>query len=280
MKEMGAFSGWNVIGSVSAVTSNEGVNILLNIFYGVAVNAAYGLSQQVKNAVMMVTSNIQKAFEPQITQNYSSADFTRVNSLAFTAIKLSYFLSFMVIFPLMINLDLILSIWLGKEIPDYAYIFILLTLVQTILFSFDGTIDSVVLSSGKIRNYILWVGGENLLNIVFTYLLFRHHIGPVSAFIVRIIVETGGQIIRFSFFKVRLNLHYSALFKSIFMPLLFVTAVPVAITLFMMWCLGEPEGWIKASASLIYIPVALVCAYIFILTPSQKAVIKQAIKRK
>ncbi|MDE7414045.1 MAG: hypothetical protein K2N05_09730 [Muribaculaceae bacterium] len=274
LKEMSVFSGWNIFGSLSSITSNEGVNILLNIFYGVTLNAAYGIAQQMKTAAMMVTSNIQKAFEPQIVKNYSASNLERVRTLASVALKLSYFLAFIFILPLIMNMEFILNVWLSKDIPPYTYWLGVLTLVQILLLSFDGTIDSVIYSTGKIRNYILWVSGINLLNIVFTYILFSRGIGPVSAFVVKVGVELVCQGARFIFLGKALEISMGRILGKMILPVSWVTLLTTGFIFLLMWWIKPGSSFLRISLSLCYLPVALICAWVWLLDTSQKRAVK------
>ena len=111
------FSGWMLFGAAAGVSATQGVNILLNIFYGVTVNAAMGISTQVNSAVNKFVSNFQTAFMPQITKLYAIGDFEHLRKLIGQSSRFSFLLLFALACPLMLNIDFVLKLWL-KTVPE------------------------------------------------------------------------------------------------------------------------------------------------------------------
>ncbi|MGL4583180.1 MAG: oligosaccharide flippase family protein, partial [Flavobacterium sp.] len=120
--ELLAYSGWNLFGNFAAVARGQGVNMVLNLFFGTVVNAAYGITMQIQGAVQMFVTNFQMAVNPQIIKSFASGDKERMFNLVFQSSKFSYFLILLIVGPLVFNIDFILELWLG-EVPQATNVF-------------------------------------------------------------------------------------------------------------------------------------------------------------
>lgn len=172
MSEMFGYAGWNFIGSASATLRNQGGTILINIFFGPAVNAARAVANQVLNAVDGFAQNFMLAIKPQITQNYASDNLGYMMKLVFLGSRMTFYLLFFISLPVLLNTGFLLNLWL-KDVPDHAVLFVQLTLVFTLLEHISGTLITAQLATGKIRNYQLVVGGIQLLNLPISYVVYK-----------------------------------------------------------------------------------------------------------
>lgn len=170
-REMFSFAGWNFIGSSSAVLRDQGINILLNLFWGATVNAARGVSMQVVNAITQFSSNFMIALTPQITKSYASGDMDYMMRLVFRGSRFSFYLLLILSLPIFLNTSYILNLWL-KEVPEYTVLFIQLTIVYCLIETLSRTLITSMAATGKIRNYQIIVGGVGgLLNFPLAYLV-------------------------------------------------------------------------------------------------------------
>src|SRR5690606_24692323 len=110
--ELISYSGWNLFGNIAAVAKGQGVNIVLNLFFGTVVNAAYGITNQVFSAVNMFVSNFQLALNPQIIKSYSQGNIEQSHYLISQGAKFSFFLMLIIVTPILLNTDYILNFWL------------------------------------------------------------------------------------------------------------------------------------------------------------------------
>ena len=150
---MSGFAGWNLFGSIAWLLRDQGLNIVLNLFFGPVFNAARGVATQVSSAVMNFISNFQMALNPQITKNYANGKLEEMEKLTYLGIKFSYMILFFLAFPLSLNIDYVLHLWL-VEVPDYTALFITLILVDSLVGNLFGTPLMTSLSAtGNIRNY-------------------------------------------------------------------------------------------------------------------------------
>lgn len=172
LKEMTGFAGWNFIGASSAILRDQGGNILLNLFYGPALNAARGVANQVSNAIGSFVGNFMIALNPQITKSYAAAEYGYMFSLIFRGARFSYYLLLWLALPVLLNTQYILSIWLNV-VPEHAILFVQLVLVFSMCEAISNPLITVMLATGKIRNYQIVVGGLQMMNFPLSYIFLK-----------------------------------------------------------------------------------------------------------
>jgi hypothetical protein len=183
LKKMTSFAGWNFFGNGVGLLNTQGISILINIFFGVAVNAARGIANQVDGAIQMFINNFYTAINPQITKAYASKDFEYLNYLVCKGTKYAYLLMLLFVLPICLETNTILKLWL-KIVPDYAVVFVRLTLVSSLCTIFGNTLVTSVLATGNIKRYQLIMSFWGLINFPLVYLAFKLGFSPVSAYVV------------------------------------------------------------------------------------------------
>ena len=275
-KEIAIFSGWNLFGGLSSMTANQGVNVLLNIFFNVVVNAAFGIATQIRGAISLLIGNLQKAFDPQIVKNYSLGNTYRFHSLSFGIVIFSYILALAVVFPLCWNIDFILTLWLGNDIPRFASIFSILTLLQMLFVALGSPIDTAIFATGKIKSYQLWLSGEIFLNVIICYILFSFSYGPISAFIVKLLVEVLITLTRLLFLS-RVGISFVMVVRKVLLPLLTVSLLSCGIAAAICSYISLSDCWIGLLGSTIIFEFLLAITVWSIILDSDK---KQIVIRK
>lgn len=122
-KEILVFNNYTALGAFAYIGRSQGATMLINYFFGTIVNGAFAIAYQIENYVILLVNNLSTASEPQITQSYSSGDIKRTFNLAEKISKYSIIIMLIIIFPLNIELEFLLSLWLG-QIPDNSLIFV------------------------------------------------------------------------------------------------------------------------------------------------------------
>ena len=184
-RNMLSYSGWSLLGSLAYALKFQGINVVLNLFYGPIVNAACGVAYQVNTAISSFTQNFTIALNPQIIKSYAIEDFNRTVRLLVRGTKFSYFLLLFFAVPVLIETPYILSLWL-KDVPEYAVSFVRLIVVNSLLDSFSPTIGASVQATGKIMWYQIIVGGILLLNLPIAYILLKMDFTPNAVFLLSI----------------------------------------------------------------------------------------------
>lgn len=214
-KEMFTFSAWNLLGNGSAVLRNQGIDVLMNMFFGVTVNAAKGVCNQVQGAVYQFVSNFQTAINPQLTKSISGNDYQRANQLIITGSRYSFYLLSMFSIPMMLFTKEILSLWL-VETPEYTVEFIRWTFVYLHFDCTSRLMINSILATGHIKKYQIVVSGIKFLALPLAYLFFIFWKNPVGGIVVNVLLEFICLLLRLYFNNKQVGLKYSSfLFQAI-----------------------------------------------------------------
>ena len=228
IREMTGFAGWSLFGNLAAVTFTQGVNVVLNMFFGPAVNAARGIAVQVQTAIKGFCQNFQTALNPQITKTYATGEYQYMHRLIFMSTKFSYFLLLMISLPVMLEADTILTWWL-KTVPEHTVSFVRLVLVASMI---DATANSLMQgasATGKIKIYQSVIGSILLMILPVSYVTLKLGGQPESVFVVQIIIFAVAQIIRIVIIRPMIHLSLREYFTKAVIPILTVTLVSVVI---------------------------------------------------
>ena len=231
-KEMFSFSGWSLFGSLANLAAQQGLNILINIFYGVTVNAAAGIANQVSNNVYGFISNFQTAFQPQIVKSYAAKETERFHRLIFQTSKFSYFMVIVLVLPILFTIDGILEIWL-KEVPEYTAIFCRLILIYLSMEAISAPLWMSVQATGKIRNYQILMAALIFMNFPIAYVVLKLGLPVYTVWIVRIIVNIATMTARCIYMKRKMDFPLLPYLRNVLVPIIIVTliALPIPIVL-------------------------------------------------
>ena len=257
-KEVFSFLNWNMIGALASVGKNQGVNLLMNIFFGPVVNAARGVACQVSGVVSSFSVNFMKAIDPQITKNYAIGDTKAFFNITCTASKISYFLLFIFVVPLMANMEYVLTLWL-KNVPEYTIIFGKLVLIDALIFALTDPISTAVQAIGKVKWYQIIVGGLYLLNVPFSYIFLKLSSNPLLPFYVCIVVSILMTIGKIIFFKILGNISILSYIKNVVIPAIFVTVLSFVFDYFVI----TPAEAFKELVFNVLIEVCVIMIFIF-----------------
>lgn len=228
--DMGKFAGWNMFGSAAVTFRTQGISILLNVFFGPLMNAAYGIANQVNSAVMAFTNNFTTAFTPSITKAYAEKEYSYMNSLVLQGARFSYYLLFIFVLPILFETETILTIWL-KEVPDHAVAFVRLVLIFSLIEVLSGTIVRAVLATGDIKKYQIIIGSIALSTMPIAYLVLKLGGFAETTMYVSIIVAVVTIIARLIIVKPIIGLSISTFTKEVIRPVTLSTIVAFAVPL-------------------------------------------------
>ena len=220
-KEVLSYSGWNLFGNIAVVSRNQGGNMLLNLFFGTVINAAYGITNQVQAAVSLFVSNFQTALNPQIIKSYAVKDYEKMYALICKGSKLSFFLVIILFFPLYYNIDIILNFWLDTP-PQKANIFIKLSLIVVLIDCLSGPLMVSAQATGKIKNYQIVVGTIVFLNLPLSYLGLKYFSMPEIVFYISISLSIIAFIFRLLFLQKMILFPLKKYFNTVILRVFFV----------------------------------------------------------
>lgn len=238
--EMISFAGWSFWGGLAGVLYTQGLNMMLNVFFGPIVNAARGIAVQVQSAVQQFTTNFQMALNPQITKNYAVGDLEQMHSLMFRSARFSFFLLFFLTLPILIETNFVLTIWL-KNVPNDTVIFTQLMIAISLIYTIANPCVVANQATGKVKVYQAVVGGILLLILPISYVVLKLGAPAYAVFIVHFFVECLAQLARMIMLRKMINLPLIAYFKNIYVPVFCVVLVASLLPIYVNSMFDE--GW-------------------------------------
>lgn len=223
-KELVGYSGWNLFGGFASVSRGQGINIVLNFFFGTVVNAAYGLTIQVQSAVNQFVTNFQKAVNPQIFKTYSEGNLDRMHKLIIQSSKFSFLLMFLLIAPILFNTDFILNLWL-KNPPAHTKIFVQLSLIATLIDSISYPFRTGIQATGNIKKYQSIVGTIQILAIPISTIWLYTGGKPEAVFFSVIIVTFFSLVSRVYFIKKQVKINLQDFFYQVVSRILIISSL-------------------------------------------------------
>ncbi len=223
------FSGWNLFGNFAWIIMGQGLNILLNIFFGPTVNTSYGIANQINSAVNKFISNIRMATNPQIVKSFATGDKKYMHSLVFESAKYSFFLLLFLSLPILLETKIILQVWL-KIVPEYAILFCQLIILSTLIKCFDASFGIVFQAIGKIKENQLLAGGIYLLVLPISYFLLKFGYPPHTVFYVQMAATFfAAFIIKFFLLQILTDISAIEYFIKLLIPVIKVSILSIIL---------------------------------------------------
>ena len=258
-RELISFSGWSLFGGVASMSASQGINMVMNIFCGVAVNAAMGIANQVNAAVYQFVSNFQTAFQPQIVKRYSAEEHDALILLIFRASKFSYFMMLFVALPIVLNTDFVLTVWLGN-VPEFASDFVRWTLFTAMVESLAGPLWMSVQATGTIRNYQIVVCLFLFSTLPLAIVLLSFGCSPVWVLIGRCGINFVTTLWRAIYLKEKITFPTWMYFRRVIGNVLIVSLLSVFVPALIWLHIPEESVWIRFFSSSGASAFCVVCA--------------------
>jgi O-antigen/teichoic acid export membrane protein len=234
-RRMFSFAGWSFFGNLSHSLKDQGSNMILNIFFGTAINAARGIAFQVNGAITSFAGNFQMAINPQITKTYAVGDYDQTRLLIARGCRYSFYLLAILTIPIYINIKYILGLWL-TVVPEYTVDFSRLVIWISVLNFMTTPIGTAIQATGDVRNYNLIIGGIFLLELPGSYLILKLGGLPYSVLYVSLLTTAICTIVRFLIMKTRIAFSGRYFIFSIFFKNIILFAVLIAILQYIQSC--------------------------------------------
>lgn len=224
-KEIFAFAGWTMNGNLAVMGYTQGLNILLNMFFGPAVNAARGIAVQVQGVCQQFCVNFQMALNPQLTKSYAQDDLQTMHSLLIKSSKFSFYILYIIAVPLMFEANLVLKLWLGI-VPEHTVSFLRLILVVGLLYTLSNPMIVSVHATGKLKKFQIIEGTMLLMIVPIAYFLLKvFGIAPEVVFVVHIIVETCTQYARVRIVLPMIQMKLKTYLREVILPIIMVAII-------------------------------------------------------
>lgn len=239
LKEMTVFAGWTMNGNIAWLGYTQGLNVLINLFFGTVVNAARGVAFNVQSKIVSFCDNFQTAVRPQITKSYSIGDYERMHALIINSSKYSYYLMLLLSLPIYIEIDEILHLWLGI-VPEHSSSFVRIILLCSVVDILRNPMNAAAHATGDIKKYQLWEATTLLLILPFAYVCLKLGFGAESAFIVQLVVFIIVQLERVLIVCPQIHMKRGDYFTKLLLPMLKVTSVSVLlpVAMLLIWPIG------------------------------------------
>lgn len=229
IKKIISYISWTLNGNLAIVGSTQGVNILLNIFFGPAVNAARGLSVQVQSAVRGFITGFQTSVKPQIIKYYARHDIQNMHTLLIRSSKYGFFLALILSFPLIVYSEQLLRIWL-HDVPDYTNVFVKIILCIGLIEPLKFNLDSAIQATGYIKKYQIYISLVLLSVLPFSYLFLKYfNATPVTVLWIYAMTELTAQVIRTQMVLYKIEMPILFYLRQVLYPIIKVLVFSISI---------------------------------------------------
>ena len=269
IKEMFGFAWWAFFSHAVGIMNTQGVNILTNMFFGVALNAARGIATQVEGSLSQFIGNFTTSMNPQIVKSYAAGEKDYMFQLICRGGKFAYFLALVFVIPLFIEADTVLRVWLG-EAPAYATVFLRLTLLAMLPQVLGGILFTAAMATGNIRNYAIAVNGVSVFVFIFSWGLFCLGFPPEAAYCVHIFVRIVLIVVRVLLLKGMITFSPMLYVKSVFFKILPVSILAFAFPV-LVFLLPIPKSfWRIVLVTAVSVPATVFIASVLGLTKEER----------
>ena len=219
VKSMSVFSGWNLFGTIGVLIANQGIAILLNLFFGPIANAAHAIAMQINVALNQFVNSFQMAMTPNITKLYAQNKIEELNNFLLQNSKYAFLLLWILVLPILLKLDYILSLWL-TNIPPNTEIFTLLLIIYGLLASMLRPLVMTIQATGKMKGIQLTAGIALISVLPISYFLLSHGYPIYSPLVVSLVIWFFHISLEFYFLKQYIGFSVIMYIKKVFFPII------------------------------------------------------------
>lgn len=278
MRDVLGFAGWNFLGSAAGILKNQGLNILLNLFFGPTVNAARAIATQVNTAIMGFVSNFMTALMPQITKAYAQGNLDYVVQCIYRGSKFSYFLLFFLSLPVMVETEGILRVWL-INVPDSTVNFVRYIILLSLADTLSRTTINANNATGDIKRYQITMGLFNLMILPCCYFGLKLGIDAASTELISVAFMLISIFPRIHFVKKHIPIRYNIFIRNVIQPVFLVSFVAYTASYFILGSLQKDFVTMLVSIVICFF-IAGITIYVIGMTKEERSFIKQIISTK
>lgn len=275
-REMMGFAGWNFFSNAAYIFNTQGISILVNLYFGVALNAARGIATQVDGAILQFVNNFTMAINPQITKSYAANDQDRLFYLVCKGARFSYFLLLLFALPIMFEADYILTLWL-KIVPEYTVDFVRLSIIGMLVTCIGTTGYTACMATGKIRKYVLWITISGSMVFFITWIAYFLGASVIATYWVYIIVYIIVQMIRLFLMKEMVGFPIMMFVKDVLGRILIPSLLPL-IPAFIIITQMESSFLCTLITGAVCVISTMGCIFYFGMTTGERKVILNKVK--
>lgn len=272
-KKLLSYSVWDLFGGLAGVSQGQGVNVLLNVFFGPLVNAARGISFQIQSAVKMFINNFLTAVRPQVVKSFAEGNYDRMYGLTFKAIKYSLLIMMALVLPIIFETDFILDLWLGNTYPYETMLFAKIILVSALFDVIEVGQNMAFHAIGRIRTGNVVCGTIMILSLPISYMLLKMGFPSYVPFIIVIITNVINEILTLFIMKSYIDFSMRDLIIKTYVPIIGAFAITFFIPYLI--CKNYDASVLRFIVNLMAIELTLALTSWFIVaTRDEKQLVK------
>lgn len=268
LKELTVFSGWNLLNNGAYTFATQGVNMLINVFFGVAYNAARGIANTVNAAVQSFVGNFTVAFSPQITKSYASGDKAYAIHLGNRGTKFSWLMMYIFIVPVCCEADTLLRLWLG-EAPEWSALFLRFAMFESLAVCSGQNLFRLIQADGHIKKYTVHAAITAAFIFPLTWIVYILGAPVWLSYVIFIIDFLVLNLVRFYDIKKLMPFSIRQHIKEVIIPCLIVSVTSFILPLCL--CYYMNPSIIRFLAN---VPIAIIwtclCCILFGLTKNER----------
>ena len=277
LKEMSGFAVWNFFGSGAYVINTQGVNQLVNIFFGVAMNAARGITSQVEKILRQFVTNFTTALNPAITKSYAAGKLDYTFELVCKGAKYSYLMLYFLALPIFLEADKLLQLWLGTP-PAESATFVRLMLLGTIADMLGNSMAYLEMATGDIKKYYLIVGGVSMLVFPLSWIAFRLGMPASTSYVIFAIIYLLLVGVKLLILRAQIGFPIRKFAHDVLLKITLATVPSLLLTVLVWWSMEEGIARLLVTLLVSCVSVAA-STYLLALTPGEKAFVNEKVKK-
>lgn len=272
-KSILGYTGWTINGHLAIVGFTQGLNILLNLFLGPVVNAAYAIATQVQMAARQLYGNFMTAIKPQVIKSYASGELHYMHQLILSSARYSFYMTLLVSMPLFFQTEFVLKLWLG-QVPEYSVVFVRLFLITAMNYTLSTSTLMGIHATGDIRKFQIIEGSMLLTVVPIAYLLLKFaQIPAYGVLIVYLIIETITQFVRVWIVYPRIELSIYRYFTEVLWPIVKVSIFVWVLPFICEFLTRSLTAWTSFIMTLISCLVSVCLCVIFLGVKQQERIV-------
>lgn len=277
-KEMWNLTSWTMVGHVSLICYTQGITLLINLFFGPVLNAAYSIANQATNIINQFSSSFQTAINPQITKSYAAKQYDEMHKLVYRSSKFSYFLMLIIAVPLFYEANFLLEIWLGK-VPEHSVVFMRSGIFIAMLTAVRNPLVTAAVANGNLKKYQLVVNGILMMVAPLLYVAFKLGATAEWANIILLIAMFFAVLASAFMLQRMIFLNFRAYIKDVIYRIIVVSILSFTIPVFLY--IQIEEGWCRLIILGIFsVIVTVVSIYVIGLTSNEAQLIKELVLKR
>lgn len=268
VKEFASYSGWSLLVNSADVCTQQSISIFFNMFVGLIANAALGIANQINSGLLSFSTSIAQAYQPQVVKSYAAGDMNYFYKLIFAASKISFIMMFFIAVPVVVNIDYILTIWLG-EYPPIASSFVKIIMIYYLFDTFQTPLIQALYATGKIRTHQIMISCIKFMVIPLMFIELKYLGSANYALAIWAVGNIIGAIVRTLYMRKLIKLDVRQYTTDVVLKL-FLIGIVILVTTSYISSLFD-NGFISLIISLTYsVTLTALLALFFLFNKSEK----------